>query len=220
MRAASVGKYLTDTIGTDVGGFIPTLVDAVPHNEDGVGGGHLYMPWWLDNTKLDFPRGYHIEVWGGRGMPSYGFMGGIESFRRRRRVRGGSSSRQYRQYYGTTIGFSGRGEMIPNDDTYCEIDPRTVDRWGIPVLRFHWKWTRSREASRSSTCRSTFRALLDEMGGKLLRAQMPERRRTAMASPPADRIIHEAGRRAHGKRSDDSVPQLALPGLGRARTSS
>ena len=26
---------------------------------------HVYMPWWLDNSKLDFPRGYHIEVWGG-----------------------------------------------------------------------------------------------------------------------------------------------------------
>ena len=38
------------------------------------------MPWWLDNKKLDFPRGYHIEVWGGFGMPSYGFMGGIQRY--------------------------------------------------------------------------------------------------------------------------------------------
>ena len=22
----------------------------------------LYTPWWLDNKKLDFPRGYHIEL--------------------------------------------------------------------------------------------------------------------------------------------------------------
>ena len=35
-----------------------------PHNEDGVGGMHIYMPWWLDNSKLDFPRGYHIEIVG------------------------------------------------------------------------------------------------------------------------------------------------------------
>ena len=33
-----VGKYLTDTTGTDVAGFIPAMVDHVPHNEDGVGG--------------------------------------------------------------------------------------------------------------------------------------------------------------------------------------
>ena len=38
------------------------------------------MPWWLDNKKLDFPRGYHIEIWGGTGQPAYGFMGGIQSY--------------------------------------------------------------------------------------------------------------------------------------------
>ena len=56
------------------------MMDHVPHNEDGVGGVHVYMPWWLDNKKLDFPRGYHIEVGGGRRMPGYGFMGGIQRF--------------------------------------------------------------------------------------------------------------------------------------------
>ena len=55
-------------------------MDGIPHNEDGVGGMHLYMPWWLDNKKLDFPRGYHIELGGGRRMPSAGFVGGIHNF--------------------------------------------------------------------------------------------------------------------------------------------
>ena len=54
------------------------MMDHVPHNDDGVGGMHVYMPWWLDNKKLDFPRGYHIEVCGGLGQPSSGFMGGIQ----------------------------------------------------------------------------------------------------------------------------------------------
>ena len=40
---------------------------------------HLYMPWWGDNRKLDFPRGYHIEFGGGRGMPGYGFGAGSTS---------------------------------------------------------------------------------------------------------------------------------------------
>ena len=49
-------------------------------------------------------------------------------------------------------GFAGRGEMIPNQDSYCEIDPDMVDQWGIPVLRFHFKWTDD-ETTRPSTCR-------------------------------------------------------------------
>ena len=97
------------------------------------------MPWWLDNRKLDFPRGYHIEPWGGRGMPGYGFMGGIH------RIQGGGYGKKlkddYRRLYGSIVGFSGRGEMVPNKDSYCELDPQVVDRWGIPVLRFHWKWS-------------------------------------------------------------------------------
>jgi choline dehydrogenase-like flavoprotein len=78
--SGTLGKYLTDTTGTDVSGFVPALMDGLPHNEDGTGGAHLYMPWWLDNRTLDFPRGYHIEINGGRDVPGYGFMGGIERY--------------------------------------------------------------------------------------------------------------------------------------------
>ena len=81
------------------------------------------MPWWLDNEKLDFPRGYHIEVWGGLGMPSYGFMGGIQTY-----PEGGGYGAElkdsYRRYWGTTIGFSGRGEMIPNDEVLLRARSR------------------------------------------------------------------------------------------------
>ena len=75
-----VGRYLTDTTGADVTGFIPRLVGRTVYNEDGVGGGHVYMPWWLDNAKLDFPRGYHIEVDGGLDQPSAGFLGSIQDY--------------------------------------------------------------------------------------------------------------------------------------------
>jgi hypothetical protein len=99
---------------------------------------HVYMPWWLDNKKLDFPRGYHIEVYGGMAQPGAGFGGGIQ-----RRAEGGgygaALKNDYRRYYGASIGFSGRGEMIPNADSYVEIDPNTVDKFGIPVLSVNWK---------------------------------------------------------------------------------
>src|SRR5215813_8750921 len=75
-----VGCYLTDSTGLGVSGHIPKMENNVPHNEDGASGSHLYMPWWLDNSKLDFPRGYHIELGGGRRMPGFGIMGGIQRF--------------------------------------------------------------------------------------------------------------------------------------------
>ena len=184
-----VGKYLTDTTGTDVAGFIPKMMDHVPHNEDGTGGGHLYMPWWLDNKKLDFPRGYHVEVWGGLYPPSYGFMGGIHRY-----PEGGGYGKslkdQYRRYYGATVGFSGRGEMVPNADSYCEIDPKVVDRWGIPVLRFSWKWS-DYEYKQVKHMQETFRALVAEMGGQVFSPMPSAESGYGIANGGA--IIHELG---------------------------
>ncbi len=184
-----VGKYLTDTTGTDVGGFIPKLVDHVPHNEDGVGGAHLYMPWWIDNRKLDFPRGYHIEIWGGLGEPSYGFMGGIQSYPGGGGY-GASLKADYRKYYGATIGFSGRGEQIPNADCYCEIDPEVVDQWGIPVLKFHWKWS-DYETNQVKHMQETFRTLIAEMGGEVW-SDMPSKE-SGYGISNGGSIIHELG---------------------------
>jgi choline dehydrogenase-like flavoprotein len=184
-----VGKYITDTTGTDVAGFIPAMTEHVPHNEEGVGGGHVYMPWWLDNSKLDFARGYHIEVWGGLGQPSYGFMGGIQRYPNA----GGYGKKlkdDYRRFYGSTIGFSGRGEMIPNADSYCELDPTVVDQWGIPVLRFHWKWS-DHELNQVKHMQETFRALVAEMGGQVF-SPMPTREQE-YGIAPGGRIIHELG---------------------------
>jgi choline dehydrogenase-like flavoprotein len=184
-----VGKYITDTTGTDVSGYIPSMVDHIPHNEDGVGGMHVYMPWWLDNKKLDFPRGYHIEVGGGLHPPAYGFMGGIQRYPGKGGY-GAKLKEDYRRYYGATIGFSGRGEQIPNDKCYTEIDPNVVDKFGIPVLRFHWEWS-DHELNQVKHMQETFRALIHEMGGTPFSAMPTKEQGYGIA--PGGRIIHELG---------------------------
>ncbi|GMV20127.1 MAG: GMC family oxidoreductase [Acidimicrobiia bacterium] len=190
-----VGKYITDSTGAGVTAFIPKLMDQIPHNEDGVGGAHLYMPWVLDNSKLDFPRGYHTEIGGGLNMPSAGFGGNIQRFTGYDNGRevGGYGVKlkdDYRRFYGATVSFSGRGEMIPNQDSYCEIDPNTVDKFGIPVLRFHWKWT-DHEYNQVKHMHETFRSIIAEMGGTPMSA-MPTRERGYGISTGGS-IIHELG---------------------------
>jgi choline dehydrogenase-like flavoprotein len=199
--SGTVGKYLTDTTGTDVSGYIPKMMDMPPHNEDGVGGMHIYMPWWLDNAKLDFPRGYHIETYGGRGVPSAGFMGGIQNYPGGGGY-GASLKGDYRRYYGASIGFSGRGEQIPNDDCYCEIDPTVVDQYGIPVLRFHWKWT-DHEYNQVKHMQETFRAIIAEMGGQVFSPMPTKEEGYGIANGGS--IIHELGGARMGKDASTSV---------------
>jgi choline dehydrogenase-like flavoprotein len=184
-----VGRYLTDSTGLSVSGYIPKLANGLAHNEDGVGGMHLYVPWWLDNRTLDFPRGYHIELGGGRRPPAFGFMGGIQRFNGAGGY-GKSLKDDYRKFYGSTVSFDGRGEMVPNADTFCEIDPAVVDAYGIPVLRFHFRFT-DHEYRQARHMQETFRALIQAMGGTPL-APMPSAA-SGYGLENGGRIIHEVG---------------------------
>jgi choline dehydrogenase-like flavoprotein len=194
----NVGRYLTDSTGVGLVGFVPRMMDMPAHNEDGVGGMHLYMPWWGDHRKLDFPRGYHIEFGGGRRMPSFGFMGNIHQYAG---LPGSGTppagvgygkklKDDYRRFYGATIGFAGRGEMIPNEHSYCELDPNVVDQFGIPVLRFHFRWT-DHEYRQAKHMQDTFRAIIAEVGGTPLSA-MPSAE-SGYGILAGGRIIHELG---------------------------
>ena len=54
---------------------------------------------------------------------------------------GNKLRKDVKQFYGAVVGMSGRGEAIARKENYCEIDPGVVDEYGIPVLRFHYKWS-------------------------------------------------------------------------------
>jgi choline dehydrogenase-like flavoprotein len=165
-----VGRYLMDTVMSNVTGWIPSMMNLPAHNEDGVGGMHLFMPWWNYQEqlqgKLSFSRGYHIEVGGGRrGMPAPGLMTGTETL-----LEGGYGKdlkQRSRRLYGSLIDFHGRGEMIPNPQSYCEIDKRTVDKWGIPVLKFHFQWS-DQEIQMARHMQETFQQIVTTMGGKVV----------------------------------------------------
>jgi choline dehydrogenase-like flavoprotein len=85
--------------------------------------------------------------------------------------------------------FSGRGEMIPNDQSFCEIDPAVKDRWGIPVLRFHWQWS-DHELRQALHMQRTFADLITAMGGKAAALPQADGHR---AIAPGGVIIHEVG---------------------------
>ena len=201
-----VGKYLHDSTGSDRMAFIPELMKRKRYNEDGVGGMHVYTPWWLDNKNLNFPRGYHLEVWGGLGMPSYGFGFDPNMFNKFFGEKVGGYGDHLRadvkKYYGSIVGLSGRGESIPMKDNYCEIDPETVDEFGIPVLRFHYKWS-DFEKKQAVHMHDTFEEIFDNMGGKVLGERPGVDKDFGLHTP--GRIIHEVGTTRMGSDPKTSV---------------
>jgi len=201
--SGKVGRYLMDTVGSSVSGQIPLLENLPPLNEDAADGHQLYVPWWLYQDqhagKLKFARGYHIEFGGGKRMPGHGTASGLES------LTGGSYGAKFKQdvrrYYGSFVWFDGRGEMIPNDHSYCEIDPKVKDKWGIPVLRFHWQWS-EHELGQAAHMQKTFGDIIEAMGGKTRRPIIAD---GAKAIAPGGSIIHEVGGTIMGSDSKSSV---------------
>jgi len=189
-----IGKYLHDSTGSSGMAFIPDLMNRdVSYNEDGTGGMHVYSPWWGDNKKLDFPRGYHIEVWGGMGQPNYGFGFDQGAFNKLVGLPTGGYGEKLRDevksYYGAIVGFGGRGEGLAVKENYCEIDPTTVDDFGIPVLKFNYRWS-DVEVRQAKHMQDSFEEITHNMGGIYL--NRPGADRNHGLHPPGE-IIHEVG---------------------------
>lgn len=194
-----VGKYLHDSTGAGMSGFVPALVGRKRYNEDGVGGAHVYTPWWLDNKKLDFPRGYHIEYGGGMTMPMYGFNWDIQNLNGKFPVNGvqkegggyGKSLKEdVRFFYGARIGMAGRGEAVAREDNYCEIDNDVMDKYGIPVLKFNVKHSEY-EIKQAKHMKETFKEIFHNMGAVITSGDDDEKNQYGLNNP--GNVIHEAG---------------------------
>jgi choline dehydrogenase-like flavoprotein len=140
-------------------------------------------------------------------MPTAGFGGNIQRFSGYDNGReiggyGAQLKNDYRKFYGATIGLAGRGEMIPNADSYCEIDPNIVDKFGIPVLRFHFKWS-DHEIKQAKHMQDTFRAIITEMGGTPMGNMPTAAQGYGLAT--GGRMIHEIGTTRMGNNPQSSV---------------
>ncbi len=201
-----VGRYLHDSTGASRAAFIPALMDRDIYNEDGVGGMHVYTPWWLENENLDFSRGYHLEIGGGMSMPSYGFGFAANQYNEFLGARVGGYGNELRddirRFYGSRLSIACRGESVPQYNNRCELDPTVVDEWGIPVLRFDYKWTQN-EINQARHMQDAMEELLEASGGVLLGSKPGADRDYGLTKP--GEIIHEVGTSRMGSDSATSV---------------
>ncbi len=205
--SGKVGKYITDSVSSSFSGQIPALENLPHHNEDGVVGQQAYVPWWLCEDqlagKLDFPGGYKFVMVSGRKMPRLSSLTGFDWLSEREGIAFGSNLKEdARRFYGSMQGIGAQGAMVPNDDCFSELDPEMKDQWGIPVLKFHWKWS-DRELKQVAHQQEMMAALLGAMGARFKRP--PKIDNPIDAIKQGGKIIHEVGGAIMGDDQSESV---------------
>ncbi|MFO1436839.1 MAG: GMC family oxidoreductase [Verrucomicrobiaceae bacterium] len=203
--SGKVGKYITDSVQSSLSAHIPAFENMPMHNEDGAGGPHAYVPWTRHaqnrHGELGFPGGYHLEFTTGRQMPTMNAASSVDA-------RAGSASVLYgkklkeeaRRFHGSQLGIGAQGTMLPNEGCFAELDPEVKDQWGIPVLRFHWKWTEA-ELNLVKHQQQHIRDLLEAMGGKVSKTETE----TAKSIRQGGTVIHEVGGAIMGADATTSV---------------
>ncbi|MEP4146133.1 MAG: GMC family oxidoreductase [Halioglobus sp.] len=191
-----VGRNLMDSTGASFGATVPALKGRPIYNEDGHTSNHLFIPWWGHETQakgeLDFARGYHFELSTGFKAPGAYFPQKLQGY-------GPALKQQAKLDYGSFVHFSLRGEMVPNENCYMEIDDKVEDKWGIPVPRFHWQWSQQ-ELNQVAHGLRTAKNILETMGASVDELPSPEE-----AIKKGGEIIHEVGTTRMGSSAKDSV---------------
>lgn len=195
--SGQVGRNLMDSTGTGLGAHIPALEGRPIYNEDGHTANHIFVPWWghkqQANGELDFPRGYHFEIGSGFRAPGAGVSGNLQGY-------GKELKDQAKRYYGASVYLALRGEMLPNKNTYMEIDEQVTDKWGIPVVKFHWKWSQH-ELKQVEHGLQTAKKILETMGATISQP-LPKAEDAILKG---GQIIHEVGSTRMGESPDESV---------------
>jgi len=129
-------------------GNVRTLDDGRP--------GAFYIPRFrnLKERHPGFIRGYGFE--GGSGTTMFPDSAEAPGF-------GKAYKKAVRDHAGAAIGMGGFGEVLPRYENAVGLDPEVRDKWGIPVLRFAFKFG-DNEKKMAADMAETAKEMLEEAG--------------------------------------------------------
>ncbi len=147
-------NFCEHLMGPSVAGIMKELIGKPRTLDDGRPGG-FYVPRFRNLTERqpNFVRGYGFEGGSGCGMiPGTAFT--APGF-------GEEYKKHVRDYAGATISMGGFGEVLARYENYVEVDSNVKDAWGVPVLRFNYRFgdnEKKMAADMAITAREMFEA--------------------------------------------------------------
>jgi choline dehydrogenase-like flavoprotein len=113
---------------------------------------HAYIPSFMHERKRDYARSFGIQF----NYQSHRTAGWARSVKGMGKTYKESVKARYPAY----LTFTGYHEMIPNKDSYIDLDTDSVDEYGLPRPRRHWKLSDS-DTKLNDDMNKWCRAILD-----------------------------------------------------------
>jgi choline dehydrogenase-like flavoprotein len=155
-------NFCEHVMGPSIYGLVKELVGTPRTLDDGRPGG-FYVPRFrnLTDRHPDFIRGYGFEGGSGAGMWPANAQS-TKGF-------GSAYKKAVRDHAGAYIGMGGFGEVLPRYENAVSIDPAMKDRWGVPVLRFDYRFG-DNERRMAADMQATAREMFEAAGIEILRS--------------------------------------------------
>ena len=135
-----VGHHFCEHVmGPRASGFLPQLKgNAVTLDDGRPQSAYIARFRNLTDRHSRFIRGYGFQ--GGSGCAEYpSYAPGVQGF-------GSAWKAKVRELYPTPLGIAGFGEVLARYENQVAIDPETKDAWGVPTLKFSYRFADNERA--------------------------------------------------------------------------
>jgi choline dehydrogenase-like flavoprotein len=128
--SGQVGKNFIPHINAGFEVFLEGMMGKPEENEQGFLD-HAYIPSFMHSRKRDYPRSFGIQF-NYQNQRAVGWARNVKGM-------GASYKNAIKARYPAYLTFSPYQEMLPNPDSYVDLDPDIRDEYGLPRARRHWK---------------------------------------------------------------------------------
>ncbi len=127
-----IGRYLVEQFRLQLEAFVPELIGSPASNDDGISGGHIYIPRFEPaDEKRGYLRGFGVPITGVGCASNARFAKSLGGF-------GPSYKRAIKKHYPALIKLLPYGEVLPYRHNRISVEGMPNDRFGYPLLRIEY----------------------------------------------------------------------------------
>ena len=127
-----IGRYLVEQFRLRVDAFAPELIGTPASNDDGISGGHIYIPRFEPtDERRGYLRGFGIPITGVGCAANARFAKSLGGF-------GLSYKQAIKELYPALFKLTPYGEVLPYKHNRISVDGTPNDRFGYPLLRIEY----------------------------------------------------------------------------------